>query len=153
MQGAHRGSRQESGIAAAPRFRHAVVATDSEDKDEIRELYARYCLYFDQGAATEWASCYTDDGEFIGAGQHLKGRQAMERYLADLGASTRHRFTANHIIDLDGDRAVCHSSVLLLDGSAIASSGRTVDELERVDGAWKIARRTYEGDARAKTDS
>jgi uncharacterized protein (TIGR02246 family) len=127
------------------------VPTSSEDKDEIRELYARYCLYFDQGAAIEWAACYTDDGEFIGAGQHLKGRRAMEQFLAGLATSTRHRFTANHVIDLDGDRAVCHSSVLLLDGGEIASSGRTVDELERVDGAWKIARRTYEGDARPST--
>jgi uncharacterized protein (TIGR02246 family) len=129
------------------------MATTSEDKDEIRELYARYCLYFDQGAATEWAACYTDNGEFIGAGQHLQGRQAMEEYLAGFTSSTRHRFTANHVIDLDGDRAVCRSSVLLLDGGAIASSGRTVDELERVDGAWKIARRTYEGDPRPDTDS
>lgn len=127
------------------------MPTSSEDKDEIRELYARYCLSFDRGAAIEWAACYTDDGEFIGAGQHLKGRRAMEQYLAGLGASTRHRFTANHVIDLDGDRAVCHSSVLVLDGGAIASSGRTVDELERVDGAWKIARRTYDGDARRST--
>ena len=124
------------------------MGTTSEDKGEIRELYARYCLYFDQGAATEWAACYTDDGEFIGAGQHLKGRPAMEDYLAGLTTGAQHRFTANHVIDLDGDRAVCHSSVLVLHGGAIASSGRTVDELERVDGAWKIARRTYEGDAR-----
>jgi uncharacterized protein (TIGR02246 family) len=127
------------------------VSTDREDRDEIRELYARYCLYFDEGAATEWAACYTDDGEFIGAGQHLKGRREMEHYLAGLPASTRHRFTANHIIDLDGDRAVCHSSVLLLDGGEIASSGRTVDELERVDGSWKIARRLYQADARPTT--
>jgi uncharacterized protein (TIGR02246 family) len=127
------------------------VASSSEDRDEIRELYARYCLSFDQRAAVQWAACYTDDGEFIGAGQHLKGRRAMEQYLASLPTSTQHRFTANHVIDLDGDRAVCHSSVLVLDGGAIASSGRTVDELERVDGGWKIARRTYEGDARPST--
>jgi uncharacterized protein (TIGR02246 family) len=127
------------------------VATDSEDRDEIRELYSRYCLYFDEGAATEWAACYTEDGEFIGAGQHLKGRREMERYLTSLPDGTRHRFTANHIIDLDGDRAVCRSSVLLLDGGEIASSGRTVDELERVDGTWKIARRTYRADARPKS--
>jgi uncharacterized protein (TIGR02246 family) len=127
------------------------VSTSSEDKEEIRELYARYCLSFDQRAAAEWATCYTADGEFIGAGQHLQGRRAMEQYLAGLPESTQHRFTANHVIDLDGDRAVCHSSVLVLDGGAIASSGRTVDELERVDGAWKIARRTYEGDARPST--
>jgi uncharacterized protein (TIGR02246 family) len=124
------------------------VASSSADKDEIRELCARYCLYFDQRAVTEWAACYTDDGEFIGAGQHLKGRRAMEHFLAGLATDTRHRFTANHVIDLDGDRAVCHSSVLLLDRGEIASSGRTVDELTRVDGAWKIARRRYQGDAR-----
>jgi uncharacterized protein (TIGR02246 family) len=127
------------------------MGNSSADKDEIRELYARYCLYFDQGAATEWAACYTPDGEFVGAGQHLKGRRAMEDYLAGLGASAHHRFTANHVIDLDGDRALCHSSVLLLDGGAIVSSGRTVDELERVAGAWKIARRTYTPDARPST--
>jgi uncharacterized protein (TIGR02246 family) len=129
------------------------MGNPSEDKEEIRELYARYCLSFDQGAANEWAACYTHDGEFIGGGQHLKGRQAMVDFLAGLTTGAQHRFTANHVIDLDGDRAVCHSSVLVLIGGAIASSGRTVDELERVDGAWKIARRTYTGDARPSTDA
>ena len=143
----------EFGIGDATRVRHAPVAAASEDKDEIRELYARYCLYFDRGAAAEWAACYTDDGEFIGAGQHLKGRRAMEEYLAGLTVGAMHRFTANHVIDLDGDHAVCHSSVLLLADGEIASSGRTVDELERVDGAWKIARRTYEADARTVLSS
>jgi len=122
------------------------MPTASEDKDEIRELCARYCLSFDRGAAAEWAACYTEDGEFIGAGQHLKGRHVMEDFLAGLGSGTLHRFTANHVIDLDGDRAVCHSSVLLLAGGAIASSGRIIDELQRVDGEWKIARRVYESD-------
>ena len=129
------------------------MGNSSEDRDEIRQLYARYCLYFDQGAANEWAACYTHDGEFIGAGQHLKGRQAMEDFLVGLTPSAQHRFTANHVIDLDGERAVCHSSILVLDGGAIASSGRTVDELERVDGAWKFARRTYTADARPSTDA
>jgi uncharacterized protein (TIGR02246 family) len=124
----------------------APVATTSEDRDEIRDLYARYCLYFDQGAAPDWAAMYTEDGEFVGSGQHLRGRQALEGFLAALPASTRHRITCNHVIDVDGDRAVCTSSVVLLDGGAIASSGRAVDQLRRVDGTWRIARREFTPD-------
>lgn len=124
------------------------MASTSEDKEAIRELYARYCLYFDEGEAREWAECYTDDGEFIGAGEHLKGRAAMVDFLQKVGATSLHRFTTNHIIDLEGDRATCRSSVLLLRAGAVASSGRTVDDLERVDGAWKIARRVYSADPR-----
>jgi uncharacterized protein (TIGR02246 family) len=124
------------------------MASTTDDKEAIRELYARYCLYFDEGASAEWAECYTEDGEFIGAGEHLKGRQAMVDFLDKFGPSTLHRFTANHVIDLDGDRARCRSSVLLLHAGTIASSGRTVDELRRVDGTWQIARRTYTADPR-----
>ena len=91
---------------------------------------------------------YTEDGEFVGAGQHLVGRQALEDYLAGLPTSTRHRITCNHVIDVDRDRAVCTSSVLLLDGGAIVSTGRAVDELRRVDGRWHIARRIFDPDAR-----
>ena len=122
------------------------MATISEDRDEIRDLYARYCLYFDRGAAAEWAAIYTEDGEFVGSGQHVRGRQALEDFLATLPASTRHRITCNHVIDIDHDRAVCTSSVLLLDGGAIVSSGRAVDELQRVDGRWHIARRLFDPD-------
>jgi uncharacterized protein (TIGR02246 family) len=131
---------------------HAPVATTSEDRDEIRDLYARYCLFFDQGAAADWAAMYTEDGEFVGSGQHLRGRAALEEFLAGLPAGTRHRITANHVIDIDGDRAVCTSSVLLLDGGAIASSGRAVDQLRRVDGTWRIAHRSFTPDATAPND-
>ena len=128
------------------------MATTSEDRDEIRDLYARYCLSFDRGAAAEWAAMYTDDGEFVGAGQHLVGRQALEDFLAELPTSTRHRITCNHVIDVDRDRAACTSSVVLLDGGAIVSTGRAVDELQRIDGRWHIARRVFEPDAISTSD-
>ncbi len=124
------------------------MSASSEDREEIRELYARYCLYFDQGKATEWANLYTEDGEFVGAGQHLRGRRAMETFLAELPHHDTHRVTCNHIIELHGDRALCRSSVLLLSGSTIVSSGRTEDQLERVEGAWRIARRIFTSDQR-----
>ena len=122
------------------------MRTASEDREEIRELYARYCLYFDQGMAAEWAQLYTEDGEFVGAGQHLHGRQAMEEFLAGQARSDVHRFTCNHVIELHGDRAFSRSSVLLIAGGAVLSSGRTEDQLTRVDGAWRIAHRRFTPD-------
>ncbi len=134
------------GVGAAPKGRQEFVPTISEDRDEIRDLLSRYCLYFDEGAAAEWARLYCDDGEFIGSGQHLKGREAITALLAGLAPSTVHRVTVNHVIDVDGDRARCRSSVLLLEGGVIVSSGRVLDELARVDGTWRIARRTFTSD-------
>ena len=77
----------------------------------------------------------------------------MEDFLVGLTPTAQHRFTANHVIDLDGERAVCHSSILVLDGGAIASSGRTVDGSSASTAAWKFARRTYTADARPSTDA
>ena len=129
------------------------MPTTSEDRDEIRELYARYCLAFDQGDGAGWAACYTEGGEFIGAGHHLRGRAAMEEFLSASPVSSSHRITCNHIIDLDGDRARCRSSVVLLSEGAIVGSGRAVDELERVGGSWKIAHRAYTPDRRGEGGS
>jgi uncharacterized protein (TIGR02246 family) len=133
--------------ATRGRGRQSTVGTSAEDREAISDLLARYCLYFDQGAAAEWASLYCEDGEFRGAGQHLQGRPALQAFLEELPPSPTHRLTCNHVVDVDGDRARCHSSVVLLAGGAIVSSGRVVDELRRVDGSWRIARRNFEADA------
>jgi len=103
-------------------------------------------LYFDQGAAQEWAQLYAEDGEFIGSGQRINGRETLEAFLAGVPASTTHRVTVNHVIDIDGDRALCRSSVLLLDNGVIVSSGRTVDKFAHIDGVWRIARRSFDAD-------
>jgi uncharacterized protein (TIGR02246 family) len=122
--------------------------TDAADREAIHELIARYCLAFDEADAPGWAGCYTEDGEFDGAGQLLRGRPAMEAFLNGIGPSDLHRLTTNHIIDLDGDTARCRSSVVLLSKGVIVSSGRVADELRRVDGRWLIHRRAYTSDAR-----
>ena len=116
------------------------------DREAIREVYARYCLYRDTGAVAEWVALYSDDGEFIGAGDHIVGREALEAYAAGLGAGTVHRMVLNHVIDVDGDTATCRASVFLISGEAIVSVGRTTDELRRISGSWRITRRSFVSD-------
>jgi len=108
------------GRSARARANISTVATLSDDRDEIRDLYARYCLLLDAGAAAGFAALYTDDGEFHGGGDHVVGRRALEEYATRLAADappgTLHRFVANLVIDVD------------------------------VDGSWRIARRDYIAD-------
>jgi uncharacterized protein (TIGR02246 family) len=124
------------------------MATVSEDKDEIRELIARYVRAFDDGDVATWVECYQIDGELVGAGQPLKGRDALGAFLAAQPPTGNHRLTCNFVIDVDGDVARCRSSVVIISGGAIVSSGRVDDALDRVDGRWQIARRNYEPDVK-----
>jgi len=124
------------------------VPTLAEDRDAIRDLFARYCHYVDSGAAEEWAATFTDDGEFLtGGGDPLVGTEALKAFAAALPRGALHHMVVNEVIDVDGDQATCRSSVLVTSSGAIAVTGRSEDELRRVDGSWRIARRTFTMDA------
>ena len=126
-----------------------AVPTLAADRDAIRDVYARYVTSLDTGAAADFAALYTDEGVFVGGGaggDDVVGRAALEAFAAGLGAGSVHRLSLNHVIDVDGDTATCRSSILVLAGNAVVSVGRVHDELRRVDGAWRIARRTFTPD-------
>lgn len=121
----------------------------AEDRDAIRDVYARYVLSLDTGDAATFASLYTDDGVFVGGGAggpDVVGRRALEQFAAGLAAGSTHRLSLNHVIDVDGDTAACRSSIVVLAGTAVVSAGRVHDEFRRVDGAWRIARREFTPD-------
>ncbi|MGY1741669.1 MULTISPECIES: SgcJ/EcaC family oxidoreductase [unclassified Blastococcus] len=126
-----------------------AVPTLADDRDAIRDVYARYVHALDTGAAATFAAFYTDDGVFVGGGtggDDVVGRAALEAFAAGLVPGSVHRLSANHLIDVEGDTAVCRSSIVVLSGTAVVSAGRVTDELRRVDGAWRIARRTFTPD-------
>ena len=122
------------------------MATVAEDRDAIRDLLARYCLYADTGAADEWVEIYTEDGRFEGNGDPVVGRDALRAFASSFAASSMHRVVANEVIEVSGDSAVCRSSILLTAGQRIVMSGRVRDELRRVGGRWHIARRQFTAD-------
>jgi uncharacterized protein (TIGR02246 family) len=119
------------------------MPTLAEDRDAIRDLFARYCHYVDSGAADEWAGTFTDDGEFLTGGDPVVGTEGLRTFARSLPKGALHHMVVNEAIELDGDTAVCRSSVLVTAGGAFAVTGRSVDELRRVDGSWRIARRTF----------
>ena len=126
-----------------------AVRSLADDRDAIRDVYARYVTALDAGEAATFASLYTDDGVFVAGGtggDDVVGRAALEAFAAGLVPGSVHRLSLNHLIDVDGDTAVCRSSIVVLAGTAVVSSGRVTDELRRVAGAWRIARRTFTPD-------
>ena len=122
------------------------MPTLAEDRDAIRDLIARYCLYLHTGDAVAWAGLYADDGVFEGSGERVQGRVALEAYGHRIADGQYHRIATDHVIDVDGDSARCQASVLLTANGSVVSVGRTTDELRRVDGRWRIAHRTYAPD-------
>ena len=54
-----------------------------EDREEIRELYARYAHAIDEGRYDEWLACFTDEGTFESSrfGKHA-GREGLRRFCA-----------------------------------------------------------------------
>ena len=125
------------------------MPTLSEDRDAIRDLYARYCHVVDLGSAEEWADMFTDDAEFIATGIKVVGRDALVALGTTFSKGAIHHMTLNLAIEVAGDGATCDSSVLIVASSAVMSSGRSADELRRVDGSWRIARREFTADAPA----
>jgi uncharacterized protein (TIGR02246 family) len=118
----------------------------AEDRDAIRDLFARYCLYVDTGADEEWAATFTEDGEFMTGQDTLVGREALKSFAASLPAGVLHHMTMNETIQVDGDTATCQASVFVTTKGTVVTTGRSLDELRRVDGSWRIARRTYTPD-------
>ena len=122
------------------------MPTLAEDRDAIRDLFARYCLYFDTGAVEEWAATFTEDGEFMTGRDTLVGSDALKSFAAALPAGGLHHMTMNETIQVDGDTATCQASVFVTTKGTVVTTGRSLDELRRVDGSWRIARRTYTPD-------
>lgn len=122
-----------------------------EDRMEILDLAARYSHASDHGDGAALAETFTEDGIFEGAGEPRQGRAAHLAATNALGASglvIRH-FTSNPVIEGDGDAATMLLYVEvknLADPSTPMLVGRYHDELRRVDGRWRFARRRVEVD-------
>lgn len=122
------------------------------DKQEIEEVYLRWCRGLDRGDEELMSSTYHPDaidehgdstytGESAGRSYVEKHKRAFKRHL---------HLTLNTLIRLDGDTAAAESyQVALLVPNApgeetlMVAAGRYLDRLERRAGEWRFVHRHW----------
>ena len=140
------------------------VLREVRDRQAIDEVMWRYARALDTGNAEAYAALYTEDGQFGTGANATKGREALKKMIAGTGqrqaasqtsaqpATPRppmYHMTANHQLTfLDKDHARIDAyHITLAAGSGrenpprVAGTGRSIDELERVNGQWLIKSR------------
>jgi 3-phenylpropionate/cinnamic acid dioxygenase small subunit len=113
------------------------------DKDEIRELLARYCFALDEERFDDMAALFVPDGVWetaFGTGTGRAGIAAQARSISRPDRPRRVHLTTNIVIDLNGDQASVRSNWLLFqngeNGPEIGSGGGYYDTVAKVDGTW-----------------
>ncbi|HEY2330279.1 MAG TPA: nuclear transport factor 2 family protein [Acidimicrobiales bacterium] len=123
------------------------TVAEIEDREEIRELLARYNHTIDAHQSDEWVGLFTDDGVFDAGGRAMQGPDELRAFADGVPVGLRH-VIANEIIELDGDQATVKSYLFILAGkpAAVMTTGVYVDSVRRVDGRWRFARRVFTPD-------
>jgi 3-phenylpropionate/cinnamic acid dioxygenase small subunit len=125
----------------------------AEDREQIRELYARYAFTIDHGPYEDWVKCFTEDGVFDSPrmGRH-EGHDALRKFTAmyknSAGDSQVRHMLCNVTFRVEGDRAMggCYLTYYhCKNGKAtLEALGRYQDELRKVNGEWLYQyRRVY----------
>src|SRR5260370_18476177 len=103
-----------------------TITGSVEDREQIRELYARYAIYLDSSKFEEWVNCFTEDGIFESPplGKHA-GHAALRKFCASLrekwaGAQVRHMMV-NVSFNVHGDHAngTCKRPSATAEGAAV----------------------------------
>ena len=121
-----------------------------EDREAIRELYARYAHTIDNARYGEWLDCFTEDGVFESQrfGRH-SGVQGLRRFTAIYreslgGAQVRHVIT-NVSFQVDGERGSGGCYLVYYhckDGKVQQTAvGYYRDKLRKAGGKWRFESR------------
>lgn len=120
-----------------------------EDRIAIRELHDTYADAGFRGEMEQWLNCFAEDCVWITPFGEMRGKEQLkgmwDQIWSTMGALGF--FTVMGAIEIDGekatDRAYIREIFLAKDGAMQKLVGRYDDDLVKVDGAWKFARRDY----------
>ncbi|NNE73540.1 MAG: nuclear transport factor 2 family protein [Acidimicrobiales bacterium] len=124
------------------------MALSADDVAAIQNLASAYCHHIDRGDGESYADLFTPDGVFeivdlttATGREELSANAVMFPQVLEGG-----RHVVNNVfVEGDGDAASmqCYLTFVMTgDQPAIHQTGRYQDEVVRVDGEWKFARRT-----------
>ena len=135
-----------------------------EDREEIKELTAKYAHWVACGEGAKVKDLFSDDGRFINEviGEkpniEVRGRKQLDEFYPGLKRGMALPCIHNHIIELDGDNAkgTCTVEVRITpdasqprgwtssensDGQSMIGSGFYADVYRRENGRWKFVER------------
>ncbi len=134
-----------------------------EDREAIRDLFARQNLAYDRREAERTAAMFTEDGvlELMGSDLRFEGRDSiksyMERLLEVTGDDYRHWTNSLAIEAVEGApdeaRVECYIAAFGMNDGSLRLAGRYFDHLRKVDGEWLFAHRRYEREFNLGTHS
>ena len=117
-----------------------------EDRDQIRELTARYCHSIAKAEAAAVVDLFCEDGIFEMGERVVRGRGELEEFYSVVSDSPPIPFIQNHVIELDGDQAsgLCSVEIRIVQqGEAYTAAGWYDDHYRREGDRWRFAHRLY----------
>ena len=117
--------------------------------EEVRELYNRYAISWDENRSEELAACFTADGVFESGHGQFAGRDAILENMASLnramGRRKQRHVITNLSVHLEKDRGTGTAyfiDCVALDGKILVIAfGTYRDELRKADGRWCFSSR------------
>ena len=133
------------------------MANILEEKEELRDLITRYCLYIDSGRYDDWVATFTEDGVFdspiLGRWQgRVALKQFTEKYRTWTGDNQPRHCVMNVLVNVEGNHATGECYLLMTHASEgkteLVVSGRYEDRMEKVNGKWLFKERKVKPDNR-----
>jgi ketosteroid isomerase-like protein len=120
-----------------------------EDRDQIKELTAKYCWHVAHGEGEAVANLFTDDGVLDVSDSDFKAVRGREALLKFYRASVSEPevalpFIQNHIIELSGNYAhgtCCIEARFARNGESVTAAGYYQDKYRRERGQWRFVER------------
>lgn len=115
-------------------------AADAEDRQAIDELLARYVLSLDADEVEECVQLFVPDGGFEVYGRVFAGHDGLRKMLT--GAPRGLHLAGQRLVSIAGESATCRQQLLFVDATSHEMRLTLYDDqLVRVDGSWRFARR------------
>jgi ketosteroid isomerase-like protein len=120
-----------------------------EDRDQIKELTAKYCWHVAHGEGEAVANLFTDDGVLDVSDSDFKAVRGREALLKFYRASVREPevalpFIQNHIIEVSGNYGhgtCCIEARFARNGESVTAAGYYQDKYRRERGQWRFVER------------
>jgi uncharacterized protein (TIGR02246 family) len=121
-----------------------------EDRDAIHQLFIDYGRFLDAGDLDAYAALFAEDGEVmlgpIGSATGRDNIRALMGKILSGRAGSAYHIISSPTVALNGDEATSEVMWTVIQRDAegkprLASMGRHVDRLVRLNGEWKIAQR------------